>query len=57
VTATKASDDTVKLKAGGPVEALGEWCVRKGLATAEEIDSCLRIQHAAESAGRPSPRL
>jgi len=57
VTATKPSDDTVKLKAAGTLETLGEWCVRKGLATAEEIDSCLKIQHAAESAGRPAPRL
>jgi serine/threonine protein kinase len=38
-------------------ESLGEWCLRNGLATAEEIDACLKIQRAAESEGRPAPRL
>jgi serine/threonine protein kinase len=57
VTSTKSSDDTVKLKTSAALEVLGEWCVRKGLATPEEIASCIRIQHAAESSGRPAPRL
>ena len=39
------------------VEALGEWCIRKGLATAEEIDSCLKIQRASQVAGKSPPRL
>ncbi|HEX7897275.1 MAG TPA: protein kinase [Planctomycetota bacterium] len=39
-------------------ETLGEWCVRAGLATAEEIEHCLRIQSAAEKSGlTPPPRL
>jgi len=38
-------------------ESLGEWCLRNGLATPEEIEACLKIQRAAETQGRPAPRL
>jgi serine/threonine protein kinase len=38
-------------------ESLGEWCLRNGLATSEEIDACLKIQRAAETPGRAAPRL
>jgi serine/threonine protein kinase len=37
--------------------SLGEWCLRNGLATQDEIDACLKIQKAAETQGRPAPRL
>jgi serine/threonine protein kinase len=52
------SDDTVRIgRPGSVAESLGEWCVRNGLATSEEIESCLKIQRAAETTGRPVPRL
>jgi serine/threonine protein kinase len=38
-------------------ESLGEWCLRNGIATAEEIDACLKIQRESELLGRPAPRL
>jgi len=58
VAATKSSDDTVKVKTPGQIrEFLGEWCIRKGLATAEEIESCLRIQRDAETRRNAPPRL
>jgi len=40
-----------------PIEALGEWCVRNGLATAEEIDSCLQIRSAAHVEGKSPQSL
>jgi serine/threonine protein kinase len=40
--------------AGG---SLGEWCIRKGLATEDQIRDCLQVQHEEEQAGRVAPRL
>jgi serine/threonine protein kinase len=37
--------------------SLGEWCIRKGLATEDQIRECLQLQHEAERAGRVAPRL
>ena len=42
-----------KLFGGG----LGEWCVRKGLATEAQVRECLQIQHEEERAGGSAPRL
>jgi hypothetical protein len=39
------------------IEALREWCIRNGIATADEIDSSLRIQRSAQLSGKPPPRL
>jgi len=36
---------------------LGEWCVRKGLATESQVRECLQIQHEEERAGGTAPRL
>jgi serine/threonine protein kinase len=47
----------VETKLDTPHETLGEWCIRTGLATPEEIEACLKIQRAAESQDRPAPRL
>src|SRR6185436_3311189 len=47
----------VATKIDVPHETLGEWCIRTGLATPEEIEACLKIQRAAESQNRPAPRL
>jgi len=58
VTATKPADETVKLRGSARIrEVLGEWCLRKGLATPEEIDFCLKIQRSAEASGKTAPRL
>jgi serine/threonine protein kinase len=37
--------------------SLGEWCVRNGLATEEQVRDCLKLQHDEELAGRAAPRL
>lgn len=58
VKSTKSSEETVKLRpAGAAPEFLGEWCVRRGLATAAEIESCLLVQKNAEASGAQVPRL
>lgn len=57
MSAIKASDETVKLAGKGTVESLGEWCVRNGLATADEIESCLKIQREQAGTATPPPRL
>src|SRR5262245_5683238 len=58
VTLSTPSDDTVRIgRPGSGAEALGEWCVRNGLATSEEIESCLKLQRKAQTTGRPIPRL
>src|SRR6185295_14681537 len=42
---------------GNASRDLGNWCVEAGIATAEEIDSSLRIQRSAQLSGKPPPRL
>jgi serine/threonine protein kinase len=37
--------------------SLGEWCVRRGFATEEQIQECLALQREEEKAGRRPPRL
>jgi hypothetical protein len=37
--------------------SLGEWCIRKGFATGDQIRDCLQLQHEEEQAGRAAPRL
>src|SRR5262245_61001605 len=37
--------------------SLGEWCVRRGLATEQQIQECLAIQREEEKSGRTPPRL
>jgi serine/threonine protein kinase len=55
MTAVRPSDDTVRV--AHPLESLGEWCVRQGLASVAQIDACLRAQRDARRDGRPVPRL
>jgi len=58
VTLMKASDATVKLqRSTSSGNLLGEWCIRKGLATEEEIASSLRAQQLAEAGGGAALRL
>ncbi len=49
-----SSEDNRDSRAGG---SLGEWCIRKGLATEEQIHDCLQFQRDEELAGRAAPRL
>ena len=37
--------------------SLGEWCVRRGLATREEVDACLREQRKRAAANKPPVRV
>jgi serine/threonine protein kinase len=37
--------------------SLGEWCIRKGFASEDQIRDCLQLQHQEERAGRTAPRL
>jgi serine/threonine protein kinase len=36
---------------------LGDWCLRRGLATPEQLDACLQLQRERLKAGGPAPRL
>ena len=51
---TSSADDRGFSGSGG---SLGEWCIRRGLATNDQIRDCLQIQHDEELAGRNAPRL
>jgi serine/threonine protein kinase len=54
----QSSADDVPVEAGRLFGGgLGEWCVRKGLATEAQVRECLQIQHEEERAGGTAPRL
>jgi serine/threonine protein kinase len=53
LSADPSQSKTRTLQAG----SLGEWCVRRGLASAAQVEDCLAIQREEERAGRVAPRL
>src|SRR5438105_1404357 len=58
VRVDESSADDLPIEMGPlPGGSLGEWCIRKGLATEAQVQECLRIQHEEERAGRTAPRL
>lgn len=52
-TSTSARTESAVFSSG----SLGEWCVRHGLATEQQVRECLQLQREDESAGRIPPRL
>jgi serine/threonine protein kinase len=49
-----SSANGISADSGG---SLGEWCVRKGLATEVQVAECLQMQREVERAGGTAPRL
>ncbi len=55
-----SSTGTVNPQPAAPAPSrgsLGEWCVRRGLATEAQIRDCLRLQRDEELSGRVAPRM